>query len=99
MFNQPELKQERSTDKQAFGNLTKAQQQSYQNSGKLIGLVEVLQQCDILKTTAQGDMNEDTKATGSVGGLDSMAIADVAENVSETLQKLIVCLGRDSSAP
>ena len=70
VYNQPELKQERTSDKDAFINLPKAQQTSYLQSGKLIGLVEVLQQCEILKTTVQSETNEDTKATGSLSGAD-----------------------------
>ena len=83
VYNQPELKQEKSNDKDAFINLPKAQQTSYLQSGKLIGLVEVLQQCEILKTTVQSETNEDTKATGSLSGADQILITDVPEGVSK----------------
>ena len=53
----------------------------------------MLQQCEILKTTAQGDLNEDTKASGPAGGLDSMVITDVAESIeaSQPHRALIFC--------
>ena len=83
-----DLKQDKLVDKDGFTSLSKGQQQAYQQSGKLTGLVEVLSQCEILKSSGPGpvDPNEETKSSvanpSPVGASDSMAFTDVVANVS-----------------
>jgi len=89
---QDELKQDKLTDKGEFASLPKGQQHGYQQSGKLTGLVEVLSQCEILKSSGSGpgDPNDDTKATAAnvspAGVSDSMAFTDVAANIDQRIE-------------